>query len=257
MPKKVSIIETRLFSREGKIKEVFTQVIGAIPKGSKVWVIGGAARNVIYFEVFRKALPQRDFDLVFIGDPKNFIENLRKKGFRYGRIRRKEEVVLRKELVKNPKSTAEYLFLDIHLSKEKSIMKNLERNAAFTINGFAIPAEKYLSKQILSYTKYLPHAMIDLKQKQLRLNPNGYQGHPGNLFSMLRFMSAGFKAPKKKEVELLLKELPNLEEWRFERNVQKVFSYVGGEKKARALVRSLGITYDVFGFKILKQRLKT
>ncbi len=253
MPTKISNIEARTFSREGKIAEILSEVISAIPKHSQVWVIGGAARNAVYFEIFKKNLPQRDFDLVYVGNVDKFVNNLRKKRFRFGRIRRKEEVVLRKKLVDKPKTTAEYLFLDIHMSNEKSIIKNLEQNAAFTLNGFAIPLKKYLSKNLLAHTKSLPHALGDIKKKQLRLNPTGYKGHPGNLFACLRFMSAGFKAPKKEEVALLLKELPRLEEWRFERNVQKAFTYVGGEKKARSLVRFLGIKYDVFSFTALKR----
>ena len=113
MPTKILPIETRDFTRKGKTKEILNEVINAIPPGSDVWVIGGAARNAVYFELFKNALPQRDFDLVFIGNKEKFVESLRKKQFCFGRIRRKEEIVMRKKLVQKPKTTADYLFLDI------------------------------------------------------------------------------------------------------------------------------------------------
>ena len=81
----------------------------------------------------------------------------------------------------------------------------------------------------------------------------GYKGHPGNLFACLRFMSVGFKPPSKDEVELLLRQLPELEKWRFERNIKKVFGYVGGERKARQLIKSLGIKIDIFNQKKLRE----
>lgn len=72
---------------------------------------------------------------------------------------------------------------------------------------------------------------------------------------MLRFMSVGFSAPSKEEINLLLKQLPNLEHARFERNVKKIWDYVGGEEKARKMVKDLGIDVDVFSEEEVKTRL--
>jgi len=98
----------------------------------------------------------------------------------------------------------------------------------------------------------LPTAINDLKNHRLRLNSLKFQKHPGNLFACLRFMHLGFSAPVKKEVAILLKQLPHLEKWRFARNVKKVFNYVGGEKRARQLVKKLGIKIDIFNINKLR-----
>ncbi len=236
----------RKFTRSGKTTDFLQEIISAIPKGTSVYVIGGAIRNALYFELFHKALPQRDYDLLVIGDFKTYVAALRKSGFVFGKIRRKNQLVLKKKRITDPQSIRDYFVLDIHASTDKSVQRNLLKNAAFTINGFAIPLENYLAKRVSPYVIALPGAQQDLKKRQLRLTKVGYLGHPATLFACLRFMSIGFQPPNKKDIPLLVKRLSTLEHWRFDRNVQKVFEYVGGEKKARMLVKKLGITEDVF-----------
>ncbi|MEK7132729.1 MAG: hypothetical protein AAB830_01635, partial [Patescibacteria group bacterium] len=244
---------TRIFTREGKTAEILKYVIASIPPKAKVYVVGGAARNAVYQELFKKSLPQRDYDILIVGDFNRFIKNVRRHGFIYGKIRRKNDVVLKKKLIPDPQSITDYIVLDIHRSHESSVLKNLKSNSAFTINGFAIPLRNYLSQNIKKFLIALPEAVSDLKNHRLRLNISGYKGHPGNLFSCLRFMSIGFTPPDKEGVALLLKQLPRLEKWRFERNVKKVFGYVGREKKARQLAKRLGVEVDIFNFEKLKE----
>ncbi len=245
---------SRLFTKEGKTAEILKEVIVSIPVKTKIYLIGGAARNTIYFDLFKKSLPQRDYDILLIGRLDKFVNNLRKDHkFVYGKIRRKDEIVLKKKLVPNPQSITDYLVLDIHRSHEKNILKNLEKNSAFTINGFAIPLQHYFSKNTKKYLVELPGAVNDLKNHRLVLNISGYKGHSGNLFACLRFMSIGFTPPAKEGAALLLEQLPKLEKWRFERNVKKVFDYTGGEKRARQLARGLGVEIDIFNFERLKE----
>lgn len=244
---------SRVFTKEGRTAEILKEVIVSIPSKTKVYVVGGAARNSIYYDLFKKPLPQRDHDLLLVGDLDKFVKTLRNHKFIYGKIRRKNEIVLKKKLIPNPKSITDYIVLDIHRSHESNILNNLKSNSAFTINGFAILLRNYLSKNIKKSLVVLPGAINDLKNHRLRLNISGYKRHPGNLFSCLRFMSIGFTPPNKKEIELLLEQLPKLEEWRFERNVKKVFGYTGGEKKARQLTKRLGVEIDIFNFKKLKE----
>jgi hypothetical protein len=245
---------SKLFTKEGKTAEILKEVIVSIPIKTKVYLIGGAARNTIYFDLFKKALPQRDYDILLIGDLDKFVDNLRKDyKFVYGKIRRKDEIVLKKKLVPNPQSITDYIILDIHRSHEKNVLKNLEKNTAFTINGFAIPLQNYFLKNFKKYLIELPGAVNDLENHRLVLNVTGYRGHHGNLFACLRFMSIGFTPPDKESVALLLKQLPKLEKWRFERNIKKVFGYAGGEKRARKLAKSLNLKIDIFNFETLKK----
>lgn len=249
---KNQVISGRPFTKESKTKEILKEAISAIPPKTKVYVVGGAARNLIYYDLFKKSLPQRDYDLLFIGNLGSFVKRLRKIGFTYGRIRRKHEVVMKKKLSSNPKINEDYIYLDIHLSKEPSVLENLKENSAFTINGFAILFSQYFSKKVKKHLIAIPNALSDLRNRRLRLNIRGYKKHAGNLFACLRFMSIGFEPPTKEEIMLLLEELPKLEKWRFGRNVKKVFDYVGGEKKAQQLVKSLGIKRDVFSIEKLR-----
>ena len=158
----------------------------------------------------------------------------------------RRNTVLKKKLTSNPENLGDYIWLDVHRTHEPNIIKNLRYNAAFTINGFAIPLQEYLKNGRVKTVICLSHAMDDLKHRKLRVNREGYASHAGNLFSCLRFMSLGFEPPSKAEVNLLLDTLPSLEAWRFERNVKKVYSYVGGERNARALANKLGIRHDIF-----------
>ncbi|MCW1930405.1 MAG: hypothetical protein KIH62_003745 [Candidatus Kerfeldbacteria bacterium] len=246
-------MNTRVFERTGRVAEILKEVMGAIPKGTHVYMIGGAARNAVHEALHKKALPQRDYDLLLMGDFEGFVKKLRTEhGFTYGKIRRKNQIVLRKKLVPKPQSVADYVYLDIDRTDDTNVLRNLREHAAFTINGFAIPLKKFLVPHILPHVIALPQSIADIKNKRLVLNLAGYQYHAGNLFAALRFMSLGFKPPRKSEIALLLQELPKLEAWRFDRNVKKVFGYVGGEKHARALVKRLGITVDIFNQKKLR-----
>lgn len=244
---------TKIFTKEGKTAEILKEVIASIPSKTKVYVVGGAARNAVYYELFKKPFPQRDYDLLFVGNLNKFIKNLQSHGFVYGKIRRKNEVVMKKKMIPNPESVVDYVVLDIHRSRESNVLNNLKLNSAFTINGFAIPLSNYLSKDVKKFLVALPKAVSDLKDRRLRVNTHGYKKHPANLFACLRFISIGFALPNKKEVRLLLDQLPNLKKRRFEKNVKKIFGYVGGENKARRLAKQLGIKIDIFDFKRLKE----
>lgn len=237
--------------QDSRTMEILKLASAVIPKNTRAYMVGGAVRNAIYFELFHKRLPQRDYDILVIGDGKQFVKNLRFVGFTYGFIRRKHNITLKKKRIDNPKDQfKDYVFLDIHFSEEKSVRKNLKKVSGFTINAFALPLQavnsKYWRKKIIC----LSESLSDIKRKVLRVN---VISHPAMLFACIRLMSKGFKKPQKEEVKYLLKALGNLEKWRYKHNVKKVFDYVGGEKKARMLVKKLGIKKDIFDFSTIKE----
>lgn len=241
-----------IFAQDPKTLEILKEAKSAIPKNTKIYLVGGAARNALYFKLFNKELPQRDYDILLVGDKDAFVKNLRARGFVYGKIRKKYEITLKKKKIPKPHAHQfkNYVFLDIHITDEKSILKNLKDNANFTINGFALSLKDINSKNWRKKIVSLPNALQDLKNKKLRVN---VIKHPANLFACLRFMSKGFKPPSKKEVKELLSALGSLEVRRYERNIKKLFNYVGGEKEARRLVKKLGIKEDVFDFEVIKK----
>lgn len=239
-----------LFLQDEKTNEIFKIVVASIPKGTQAYLVGGAVRNAIYYKYFKKELPRRDFDIMLIGDQDGFIKNLRNNGFVYGKIKRKHEVVVKMKRIPKPIHIHnDYLYLDIHISEEKSALKNLAKNSNFTINGSTILLKNIFREDWFDKLISLPGALTDLKNKRLKLNQ---LSHPANLFACLRFMFLGFKQPEPAEIDLLLKSLNNLKEPRYGRNVKKLFNYVGGEGNARKLLKKLKIKQDIFDSKIIK-----
>ena len=150
----------------------------------------------------------------------------------------------------------EVLRLRLHTVDGTTIEQNIVHNSPFTVNGCAVNARDVFTKPWEdALIQVLPTSLQDIKDKRLRLNGEAYKTMASSFYAMLRFMSVGFSAPSAEEVELLLKELPNLEHARFERNVKKIWDYVGGEDNARQLVKSLGITLDVFNEDEVKSKL--
>lgn len=239
-----------LFMQDLKVNNIMQEIIYCIPIKTKIYIVGRTIRNAVYYEYFKEKLPQRDYDLIVIGNSKKFISNLREKNFISGKVQRKDEIVLKKGKIPNPKIITDYVILDIHLSKGKDIRRMIKSEANFTYNCIVLLLKEANSINWYKKLISLPGALIDLKNKQIKINS---LYHPGNLFACLRFMSKGFKQPSKREVELLLKSLKTMPKDRFEKSVKKVFDYVDGEKKARLLTKKLDIKEDVFNKNILKK----
>lgn len=239
-----------LFLHNDKTNEIFRIIVSCIPQNTKVYLVGGAIRNAIYYKYFKQALPPRDYDLLLIGDRVGFAKNLRQAGFVYGKIKRKHEIVVKMKRIPKPLHIHnDYLYLDIHTSEESSVLKNLAEHSNFTINGSTISLKDIFRNNWFDKIISLPGALVDLKNKQLKLNQ---LSHPANLFAALRFMSLGFKPPKQNEVAMLLKSLADLPKPRYAKNIKKLFGYVGGEENARKLLKKLKITQDIFDLKVIK-----
>ena len=233
------------FVLEKKAEIILHEAVKAIPTGAKVYFVGGSVRNALYYKFFGKKLPQRDYDVAFIGNNQllhALVKNLRARGFVYARVR-KNYFVLRKKKVDKPTELGDYVYLDIHATDEKTITKSLENNANFTINGFALSWKDAFSSDWKNKVSSLPSARKDLKNKVLHINKIS---HPTALYACIRFASKGFKPPPKSEVQMMLEALGRLQKYRFKRNVKKVFTYVGSEKRARRIATSLGVKEDIF-----------
>jgi len=248
---KISDSKLPVFMHDPITNKILREAASAIPKGTRVYIVGGAGRNAVYYKLFRKSLPQRDYDLLVMGDLKKFIANLRKIGFTYGKIIRKDEIVVKKKRIPKPEHIhRDYLYLDAHASNGKTIIDNLKKESSFTFSSFAINLKDVNSKNWYKNMVSLPTALTDIRAKRIRVNS---LSHPALLYSTLRFMSLGFKPPPKTEVQLLLKHLGKLPKKRFDRNMDKIFDYVGGENKARKLAKKLGVKEDIFNWKTIEK----
>ena len=241
-----------LFMQDEITNKILREAITCIPKRKKVYLVGGSVRNSLFYKYFKKKLPFRDYDVFVSGNPKEFISNLRKKGFTYGKLRRKNERVLKKKRFPKAKTLKDFVFIDIHFS-EGDIMKNLHKSSNFTINGFALPLEKIIDKNWEKEITSVKNAKRDLRNKQLHVNT---YHHPAQLYACIRFISFGFKSPSKKEIEGLLNLLKKLRKNQLKRNLHKVFGQTRGEKKAEQIVKKMGIKEDVFSFKTIKKLRK-
>ncbi len=232
-------LQIPIFLQEAETYNIFKEVAAAVPKGTKFYIVGGAMRNAMYFYYFGKKLPQRDYDSVIVGNYEKFIQNLRRVGFVYGKIRRKKQVVLKKAKFKGAKELSNFVFLDMHLERKIDVKQNLKDHASFTMNGFAIEVRDLFSPQWRRKVIEMPEALRDLKDRKLVVNA---VDNKHNLFAAMRFMSVGFKPPSKKDVEWLLREFQKAPKKRRKRNIEKLYSYVGGRKKAEKLARKIGVS---------------
>lgn len=239
-----------VFMQDKITNKIFREAITCIPKKTKIYLVGGAVRNSLYYMYFKKKFPSRDYDLFLTGSPKKFISNLREKGFTYGKMRRKNEIVVKKKKFPGAKELRDFIFFDIHFSSEKNIIKNLQDKTNFTINGFALLLDKVVSKNWYKSIVSIKHAEKDLKNKQIRVNAFD---HPAQLFACIRFVSGGFKPPTIKETKGLLLLLKKLRKNQFKRNLNKVFEQTGGKKKAMQIAKRMGIKEDLFSFKTIEK----
>lgn len=240
-----------IFLQRKRVYEIFEEIERSIPTGSELFLLGGALRNSVYYHFFEKKMRQRDYDLIFMGNRRKFTGELKKLGFTYGKIRRRNQVVFKKPLVKNPQNVEDYAVLDISFYPQDDIRGILKKKVNFTINGFALDVRKSLKDDWMQKMVTLPHAIEDIRAKQLRLNTEKKNPFGSDLYACIRFMSAGFKKPAKEEVDLLLRAIRKMPKHKFERNKEKVFDYVGGREKAERIAKKLGMDRDIFSSNIL------
>ncbi|MFH0713165.1 MAG: hypothetical protein V1722_01400 [Candidatus Micrarchaeota archaeon] len=229
-----------IFLQDPHVYAIFQDVVAALPKRTKFYIVGGAMRNAMFYYYFGKKLPQRDYDSVIIGDHKKFIANLRKCGFTYGKIRRRDQLVMKRAKSKSAPGDdlSDFVFLDMHWQKRGNVLQNLKEHSSFTINGFAIEVRDLFAKNWVAKVAKMPRSIKDMKAKRLVVNA---VDNKHNLFAALRFMSVGFKPPSKSDVEWLAREFATAHKKKRKRNLKKLYDYVGGEKKAEKLAKKIGI----------------
>lgn len=244
----VNMISKNLNFNSQAAIDKFKEVINNLPEDIEVYIVGGSIRNAIFRSIYGEKLTQRDYDQVVTKNSNKYLDYLKSCGFYLGKLDRPTQKVYAYDLVPNPEddSYIDSLVFDIHTMDGTTIEDNLRFNSGFTINGFALPIRKVFDKNWINHIIQLPGAIEDMKSKQLRVNKEGYKEQPANIFACIRFMSRGFLAPSEEDVNLLLKEMKNIDPIRFEKGIKKVWDYVGGEQKARELLKQLNINTDIF-----------
>jgi hypothetical protein len=234
-----------IFLKDKKNFDILEEVSLVIPKGSKAYIYAGTVRNALYFKIFNEKLPQRDFDLIFIGNINKFRKNLISVGFEEV-SRKSHQILMRKKKIQHSKKLSDYVYLDINFDSGKNIKTILKDRVNFTVNSFAISIkdiyEKSWDKKVIS----LPNSLKDLKNKIIKINVI----HATSIFALIRLVSMGFKIDNA-DVNILLKKLKNIEKTRFDRNVKKVFDYCS-KPKAMEILKQLGIEKNIYDWNQLK-----
>jgi len=244
-----------LFLQNIRVFKIFRELEKSVPSKSQLFLIGGTLRNSVFFHFFKKKIKQRDYDLVFMGNRKSFLNNLKNLKFKYGKIKRRNQVVLKKGIIDNPKNIHDYVVLDICFYHRKSPNEILREKINFTINGFLINIKEIFSDTWMKKLITLPHSIADIKAKRIRLNTEKKEFFGTDIYACIRFISQGFKKPTKDEIKILFKAMKKLPKYKFQRNREKVFDYVGGKEKAEKIVRKIGLKEDIFSFNtIIKLR---
>jgi len=245
--------------KDNRGREVFEDLIKNLPDGVEVYLVAGTVRNAIQrFFHGGDSLEQRDYDQIVVKGSDKYLEYLRQLGFYEGRIQRPTQKVMIKSFVGNqdPEDFKNNLVFDINLVDNTSVIENLKKHVGLTVNGNAISIRDIFSEDWQDKLTSLPGALEAIQNKALILNPAGYQHQAANLFSVIRFVYNGYTPPPKEDIDLLIKELPRVEDERYEKNIQKVFRYVGGEEKARAIWKEIGIDVDVFDKQKVVERVE-
>lgn len=246
-----------LFLEDPVIKKYFLEIQSCLTGNCNTYIISGSVRNSLYYYFHQKKLPQRDFDMITIGNPAQFISNLQAKGrFNNSKYPKTNSITLKK--IKNTDIQTEHqprdniVVLDIHYGQEwQSIEDNLREHANFTLNGSAINIRDIMQNERMKNIITLPTTLQDIEDKQLRLNAK--HTDEAAIFAYMRFMSQWFK-PQSEEIPIMLEALKNITPLKFERNIPKLYDYVWGEENARQLLQQLNIQKDIFNFDIATQQ---
>lgn len=98
---------------EEETRAILKESLECIPKGTRVYLVGGTLRNALYYRYFGIRLPSRDYDLFVSGNARRFILNLRKIGFAYGKLKRKDQVVVKRRKFAGAKEDSDKVVFDI------------------------------------------------------------------------------------------------------------------------------------------------
>lgn len=232
------------------------RTVSSLSDSIEVYLVGGAIRNALIRQYHNETWVQRDYDQVITSGSQQYLMQLEKLDFSRGRIDSTKHVFMAKPLKKNGKepSYVDNLVYDIHLADGTTIEYNLKYSTALSINGFALSLHHVFDEDWEGKVIQLPGALDSIKNKQIKLNQDGYSSETNNFFALLRFIGTGFTPPGRDDVIKLLKVTADLEPDRYARNITKLVSYVGSVSRVKEIVDSLGIKgLDIFDEQSTKQ----
>jgi hypothetical protein len=225
------------------------EIVQNLPSDVDVYLVSGTIRNALIRKYHGEVWPQRDYDQIVTNGSDDYFSYLYERGFRISNLDRPTQRVVAKPIVKDAKTISyeDNLVFDVHMVDGTTVEDNLRNNVGLLINGFALSLRDAFDPNWESKVLALPGALDCIKSKQIRINLHGYTSDANYFFACMRFIGSGLAAPPREEIIKLLMKLPGLEHERYQRNLIKLSSYVGGEAEARRIVKqTMGDEFDIF-----------
>lgn len=239
-----------IFLKNKEVHQILQEVINAIPEDSELYLHGGAMRNAVYYRLFKEDLPQRDFDMLLIGNKDLFAANILAHGFVRGKKNAETVATFKKPKVDNPSEDfADWVYLDVVYRKNMTIQESLAQRVNFTINGSALNLRDIDDPDWFEKIVMIPGTLEDIKLKRLRTNKR----YPINIYACVRFVFLGFTPPPKNELDDMVEDLCRIDEVKFARDTEKVIRYIGSAEKVREIVNQLGINVDILDLNSIRE----
>lgn len=214
-----------------------------IPDDVEVYIVGGAIRNALVYDIHGEVWRQRDYDQIITKNSSKYFAYLESLGFQQGAINDPTHRIMTKATVQDGRdiSYEDNLVFDIHIVDGTTIEDNLRYGTGLMINGAALSIRDIFSDDWKARLYTLPGAIESIEQKQMRINPDGYESESNYFFALIRFIGMGFAQPPHDEIIKLFKTLKDIEPHRYQRNLKKLEDYVGGRLKVIQIVNNLNI----------------
>lgn len=252
-------MNTAIFFYSDRAAKVMTDIVRDLPAGTEVYLVGGVLRNALVRKYHGEIWTQRDYDQVATKNSGGYLKYLNEKGFDFRGIDEPSHKTATKPVVDNARyiSYEDNVVFDIHLADGMDIKDSLKHNSGLLMNGLALNLREVFADDWEDKLITLPGVLDSIKNRQIRINNDGYQNDSNYFFALIRFMGLGFAGPTQEDVIKLLKTVSNLSTERYQKNIIKLVSYLGSEEKVRAVVNSFGLHgLDVFNEDATRKLIK-
>lgn len=225
------------------------RLVESLPANVEVYLVGGAMRNAMMKKYHGEEWLQRDYDQIVTKDSDEYFAYLYENGYLLGELDRPSHKVVVKPIVDNARkiSYSDNFVFDIHMVDGTTIEYNMKYGTGLLINGCALSMRDLFAHDWEDRLIELPGSIETIKQRQIRVNQDGYASESNYFFACIRFIGVGFAPPPKHEFEQLLAQVSYLESERYKRNLVKSADYIGSKEKMQEIVAAtFGDAFDVF-----------
>ena len=190
------------FVNDERIVQIFWEILWVLPKNETFYLVGGTVRNALYYDIHKIKLPQRDYDIAYIGNKiSTIIPLLESIGFVLSSTFGKDQFIMKKPRTEWANNSDGYIFLDISIAKENFFLTMPKVD--FTIGGLTIDLQKIFDSDWKNSLRWLPTTWNDIWEKRLISHNIGSR----SLFRAIRFIYLGFLPPIQSDIEVMKQKI--------------------------------------------------